>query len=129
MSNNPKEIAVEWLKYAEGDLKSAQVLGIAENIPFRNVCYLAQQCVEKSLKALLILSNSDIIRTHDLDTLLLRLPDEMQKLFSEYDLSWLSEWSVEARYPGDWPEVTFAEANQAIGIAKDIYELVEEIFK
>lgn len=52
MNNNfsPKNIALDWLRYAEGDLNSAQILAVAENIPFRNVCYLAQQSVEKSLR-------------------------------------------------------------------------------
>jgi hypothetical protein len=36
-----KEVASQWLVYAGGDLKSAVVLFGGEDIPLRNVCYLA----------------------------------------------------------------------------------------
>ena len=41
-----QKLAGEWLKYAEGDLKSAKALNAGEDLPLRNACYLAQQSVE-----------------------------------------------------------------------------------
>jgi HEPN domain-containing protein len=129
MSDKGKEVAIQWLLYAKGDLKSAKVLIAAKDIPMRNVCYLAQQSVEKSLKALLILLKVSIIKTHDLDLLVNKLPQDIKKKFDSFDLSWLSEWSVEARYPGEWPDATISEARQAIDIAEDIMKISDDIFK
>ena len=45
--------AREWMTYAQGDLVSAEAVLRAPDAPPRNVCYLAQQAVEKALKAVL----------------------------------------------------------------------------
>ena len=37
-------------------------------------------------------------------------------------LSQQSEWAVEARYPGDWPEATIEEAREALGLAREVYK-------
>jgi HEPN domain-containing protein len=129
MSNKEKEVAIQWLLYAKGDLKSAKALIAAEDIPMRNVCYLAQQSGEKSLKALLILLKIGIIKTHDLDLLVNKLPQDFKNKFDSFDLSWLSEWSVEARYPGEWPDATIYEARQAIDIVEDIIKMINGIFE
>jgi HEPN domain-containing protein len=130
MNNNheQKMIALQWLNYAEGDLKSAQTLNSKDDLPFRNACYLAQQSVEKSIKSLMILLGIEIIRTHDLDALIQRLSVECKAQFDKFDLSWLSEWNVEARYPGDWSEATRRDADLAVYIAENIYKLVLEMF-
>jgi hypothetical protein len=41
------------------------------------------------------------------------------------DLAELSEWSVEARYPGDWPEATGGDAQTAVATARLIVCAVE----
>lgn len=44
-----------WIKKAEGDLKTAEhALTLKERCPFDTVCFHAQQCAEKYLKALLV---------------------------------------------------------------------------
>lgn len=44
-----------WIKKAEGDLKTAEhTLTLKERCPFDTVCFHAQQCAEKYLKALLV---------------------------------------------------------------------------
>jgi HEPN domain-containing protein len=42
----------EWVAKAENDLKSAAHLLTMKDCPVDNVCFNAQQCVEKYLKAL-----------------------------------------------------------------------------
>jgi len=124
MNASPEQYALakKWLAYAEGDLQSAKVLSAGTGVPERNVCYLAQQCAEKSLKALLIFWGIEISRTHDLDALLRKFPAEQREKFTEFDLSWLSEWNVEGRYPGDWPEATTDDARQAVELAEAIHK-------
>lgn len=123
MKGKEREIARQWLEYASGDLKSAVALNNNEGIPMRNVCYFAEQSVEKTLKALWIYFGITLIRTHDLDLLANKMPDEIRAKLELYNLSWLSEWSVEARYPGDWPEATEEDARKAIGMAQEILDL------
>jgi HEPN domain-containing protein len=122
------QIINQWLSYAEGDLQSARALENAD-APLRNVCYFAQQSVEKLFKALLVFYGIDIIKTHDLDVLLLRLPDSVRPEFELYDLSWLSEWSVEARYPGEWPDITREEVALALKMAEDVLNKVKRILQ
>ena len=45
------------------------------------------------------------------------------------DLSALTEWTIEARYPGEWSEPTCADAVKAESTARSVYELVEADFK
>ncbi len=79
MSAEKEAVAQQWLHYAEGDLLSAKVLAASNDLPPRNACYLAQQCAEKALKAVLILADIELIRTHDLDALVQRMPDEWRE--------------------------------------------------
>jgi HEPN domain-containing protein len=80
----------------------------------REACYLAQQAAEKALKALLIFLTVDFPRTHDLDRLCSLLPPDVATRRDHADLSWLTGWVVEARYPGDWPEATTQDARMAV---------------
>ncbi len=40
------------------------------------------------------------------------------------DLAELTEWAVEARYPGDWPEASPDDARRAVEEARAVYECV-----
>lgn len=56
-----------WFKKAESDLKTAEhILTLKESCPFDIVCFHAQQCAEKYLKALLVFRSIDFPKTHDL---------------------------------------------------------------
>lgn len=68
----------------------------------------------------------DFPKTHDLDLLRTLLPEDWKTRLEPVDLAELSEWSVEARYPGDWPEVTSADADQAVALARRVIDLVTE---
>ena len=51
----PLEIVNQWVEKAEHDLRNAEhTLTLQEDCPFDTVCYHAQQCAEKYLKAFLI---------------------------------------------------------------------------
>lgn len=121
MNAETEAVVQQWLQYAGGDLLSAKALAASNDLPPRNACYLAQQCAEKALKAILIAVNIEPIRTHDLDALVQRMPEERKESFVDFDLSWLSEWCVEARYPGDWPEAISEDAIKAVEMAEGIY--------
>lgn len=107
-----------WLNYAEEDLKSAEVLLNSKNVFPRNVCYLCQQSVEKSLKAIYIFLNLSFHKTHDLDFLLESLPLDWKSNLNLTKLSDLTEWAVEARYPGDYSPPSEKDALDSINSAK-----------
>ena len=70
MPENDKVITVvhEWVIKAENDLRAAShILKLGEECPTDTVCFHAQQCVEKYLKAFLVLEGIDFPKTHDIE--------------------------------------------------------------
>jgi HEPN domain-containing protein len=76
------------------------------------------------LKAVLIFLQVDFPRTHDLDRLRHLIPGGWQVAQEHPDLADLTEWAVEARYPGDWPEATEADARAAAQHARAVWTSV-----
>ena len=95
-----------WLRYAQEDLIAAESLIVLQTIASRHVCWLAQQAVEKALKSVLVFLQIDFPRRHDLDALRNLIPVGWPLKEEHPDLADLTEWAVEARYPGDWPDAT-----------------------
>lgn len=74
-----KAYAHELLRIAQGDLESAQLL--SKNIGVgrkENICYTAQQSIEKALKAVLCWLGKPIPMTHSIELVLDRLPSNIQ---------------------------------------------------
>jgi len=83
-------------------------------------CWLAQQAAEKALKALLVLSQTDFPWRHDLDALRNMLPEKYATRAACPELAALTERAVEARYPGEWPEASAADAASAVEQARAV---------
>ena len=66
---------------------------------------------------MLLILGKEIVRTHNLVSLLKLLPEVEWDENQLDEAEWLTEWAVEARYPGDWDVVTRDEAARAITIA------------
>jgi HEPN domain-containing protein len=103
-----------WLRYAQEDLLTAQTMLGHTGVAPRHLCWLAQQVVEKAIKAVLVFLQVDFPRTHDLDALRDLVPHGWPFRAEYPDLATLTEWAVEARYPGDWPEANEADARAAM---------------
>src|SRR5256885_3366536 len=97
-----KPITREWIKKAEGDWTSAQREARARKAPnYDLACFCTQQCAEKYLKARLVEAGIAFKKTHDLEALLtLVLPIEPNWNVLQSDLKYLSDFSVDYRYPG-----------------------------
>ena len=92
-----------WIKKAESDFKTAEhILTLKESCPFDTVCFHAQQCVEKYLKARLCEAGRRVYKVHDLAALLDAVV-AVEPLWESYraDLAYLSEFAVRFRYPGE----------------------------
>jgi HEPN domain-containing protein len=120
-----KEDTVRWFGYAKEDLRSAEMLLSGKWIPFRNVCYLSQQAVEKAIKAVYVASNVAFVKTHNLDALKNQLTGYWKFKTKFPDLSALNVWAVESRYPGDWEEAIEADARNAYELAVTVIETIE----
>jgi HEPN domain-containing protein len=94
----------------------------------RHICWLAQQAAEKAIKAILVFLEIDFPWRHDLDALRNLIPAGWQVKDEHPDLAGLTEWAVEARSPGDWPEATEADARSAAGQARAVWESVHADF-
>ena len=116
--------AQRWLRYAREDLHVVQLM-LAENPPVaRHACLHSQQAAEKALKAALVLEGIDFPYVHDLRALRNLVPGEWPVNIPAVVLARLTEWGTEARYPGDWPEPTTADATRAESEARSIYDAV-----
>lgn len=115
----------EWLAHGRSDLAFAR-LGLNQDILPEQICFHAQQSVEKALKAVLLHEGIDFPFTHDLEALLdtlsaagIEVPDELQ------DVGLLTPYAVETRYPGFWGEIGEADVHEAIGLADKVLTWAE----
>ena len=96
-----KPLSREWVKKAEEDYRVARRERDAKPSAYSAVCFHAQQCVEKYLKATLQEHEVPFYRTHDLEALMkLSLPFAPDLEEYKEELQWLTAFAVEARYPG-----------------------------
>ena len=115
-----------WIKKAEHDLTTASV--VLENKPdvTDTVCFHAQQCVEKALKAYLTLADVHVEKTHDLAYLLDRCSAILPR-FEEIrqHARALTDYAVEVRYVDDWRDIPWEEARSAVGLAEEALAFVK----
>jgi len=125
MNQNNSKNYLDWFQKADEDeLNAGSILKHRDGTP-SGVCFLSQQMAEKYLKGLLIYNNKSFPKIHDLiqlQTLLLDIIPDIKDYSNELDL--LTTYYFEARYPGDYPEFTWKEAEQAYESAKRIKEFV-----
>jgi HEPN domain-containing protein len=124
--NEPDHLAEtrRWLRFAAEDLGFAETAFKEEGNPPRHICWLAQQAAEKALKGALVFLQKDFSKTHDLDALRNLLPKGWRARQDCPGLADLTEWALEARYPGDWPEATRDDARAALKQARGVLEAV-----
>jgi HEPN domain-containing protein len=124
MSDIERTDADRWLKFAADDLHAAETIFAAKHLPHRLVCFHCQQSAEKSLKGLLIYLKIDFPKTHDLNLLKRLVPDGIAAKQDIPDMSELTVFAAESRYPGDFPEAGGNNATDAIRVAERVLDLV-----
>ena len=111
----------EWLAKADNDLKTAaHTLTLAKDCPTDTVCFHAQQCVEKYLKALLVYRATAFPKTHDIRVLRALLPPRLRPKLESKVQDQLTRYATVLRYPGAGPDVPLAEARRAVAIARRV---------
>lgn len=124
---DPGGEARRWLRFADEDLKTAAAMTQEESFVPRHACWLAQQAAEKAIKGALVKRQTDFPRSHDLELLWNLLPEPRNQEIDIRELARLSEWAVEARYPGDWSEASIEDARQAVKVARLILTSIASI--
>ncbi|MGH7966029.1 MAG: HEPN domain-containing protein [Candidatus Binatia bacterium] len=96
-----RPITREWIEKAEEDYRVARRERDAQPPVYTAVCFHAQQCAEKYLKAVLQEQEHPFYRTHDLEALMKLCLSVIPELENYRErLQWLTVFAVEARYPG-----------------------------
>ena len=129
---DPKRLADiirEWVMKAENDLVNAlhTLEIIEEECPTDTVCYHAQQCIEKYLKAFLVFVDIDFPKTHDISKLVMLLREKIHIDLSVEEQRRLTGYATVTRYPGDYEPISMTEARHAVSLARRVRKAIRKI--
>ncbi len=118
----------EWLKRARSSLELAK---FSDNklVCYEDLCFQAQQAVEKGLKGLLIYYGVEPEKTHNLFILLQELEKHTEITTDIKNVLKLYNYAVQTRYPGDYVEITKEEYEESIAISERCFKWIEEKIK
>ena len=121
--NGMNPLTLEWIEKAEGDYRTAKWLQQDPEPVHHSICFHAQQCIEKYLKAWLQEANIHTPRTHNLEELLdlivPTLPDWSQW---QPDFKIITVYAVDPRYPGD--SRTAEDTQHAMHVCDEVRQAV-----
>lgn len=123
-----REIILNWLKRARGSLERAKIGKVSQGILYEDLCFDAQQAVEKSLKAILVKLNQSFPKTHSIGILLKLIEEagiEIPENINQAKL--LTAYAVDTLYPGDYEPVNKEEYKEALKIAEDVFKWLDNI--
>ena len=121
-----KQTAIgRWLSKAQNDLVTAQTMLTTDPPVTDVVCFHAQQCAEKSLKAFLVFIDIHAEKTHYLPRLV-ELCRSVDPAFEEISdaAAELTDYAVVVRYPDEWRDIPVGEASEARKKAEEILMFV-----
>jgi HEPN domain-containing protein len=123
-------IAWEWINKAENDLKNAShTLKLGKECPTDTVCFHAQQCIEKYLKAFLVVLEIGFSKTHDIETLLWLIPKNIRIPLSVTEQRQLTAYAALTRYPGLYEPISLAEAKRAVKLAQRVKTKMQKLLE
>jgi HEPN domain-containing protein len=94
---------------------------VTPDVLLEDVCFDAQQAVEKALKALLVSKGEQVPRTHAISELITLLADLGFDIPADVnEASALTDYVVAARYPGPSEPVLVEDYEKAVAIAKAV---------
>jgi HEPN domain-containing protein len=125
---NKEETIKGWLLLADGDLKTAEDELRMKEAVTNAICFHAQQCVEKCLKAYLTLVNQPFGKTHDIAELveLAKKSDREFETLYKLKANKLTRYAVEIRYPDEFYIPSLDEARESLEIAREARKFIVE---
>jgi HEPN domain-containing protein len=125
-----KKVTEEWLKAAADDLRVIEKISSDDDLTHM-VAFHSQQCIEKSLKAVIEDYEIGSIRIHNLERLFEIVRDHVPIDPDSVLTAMLDKLYIDARYPGDLgllpggkPTVKHAEKFHAF--ARSVYETIKK---
>jgi HEPN domain-containing protein len=113
-----------WLERAKSSLILAGVKN-KKGIFYEDLCFQAQQAVEKGLKSLLVFYGIEPEHTHNIANLVQELEKQAKVPASVKNAVILNDYAVQTRYPGDYVPVKYKEYKKVLQTAKEVLKWVE----
>jgi len=117
----------EWLAKADNDLLNAvHTLKLGSDCPTDTVCFHAQQCVEKYIKALLVFQGATSPKTHNIRELRALLRPRLRPKLETKVQDRLTLYATVWRYPGAGLDIPLGEARESVAIARRVRKEVRK---
>ena len=116
--------AKELFNIAKGDFDTAVAISKSENVRLENAFFMAQQAIEKALKALLVSHEVSVPLVHDLGALLAKIPDSLDPPYG-YELNDLNQYATIRRYEEGSYQVSNEELQTVLTKTSEILNWVE----
>lgn len=109
-----------WLERAHSNLLIAEK-GRRKGVMLEDLCFNAHQAAEKALKAVCLFKGIDFPKTHSLIRLMdLLETNEIKIPGTVKSADILTQYAVQARYPGPSEEITLDEYQEALNLAAKV---------
>ena len=123
-------VAREWTAKGDNDLKNAvHTLKLGKDCPTDTVCFHAEQCVEKYLKAFLVALEKPFPKTHDIESLISLMPKDIRLGLTVEEQRRLTEYATVLRYPGPYEAISLSEAKQAVKLAQRVQRKIRKLLE
>lgn len=122
-TGSPLDDPREWISRARSNLVQAKTP--QSGVYLEDLCFQARQAAEKSFKALLLAREGSFPYTHDLARLIGLVEENEEVPERIRQAARLTDYAVEARYPGVAEPVTEEEYRKAVELAEDVLSWVE----
>lgn len=114
-----RNLGYDWVKRAKSNLDRAKTGRISQDVLYEDLLFDAQQCVEKSLKSLLVGLDIQYPWRHDIDVLFnlisisgIEIPKELR------DAVIITRYAVHTRYQGFTEPVSEGNHQEALELAE-----------
>lgn len=121
-----KSYAKTLLAIAKEDYMCAHALARNSKTRKETALFLVQQCIEKSLKAVLCYLGSPVPLVHDLGALVGKMPDKIHPPYG-YELSRFNDYAGILRYERGSQKISAKDVVAALKIARDVQNWAHEI--
>jgi HEPN domain-containing protein len=124
-----KKISEEWLKAAKDDLRVADKI-ITDETLTHMVAFHSQQCIEKSLKAVMEEYGIDLVKIHNLERLLAIVKNHVKIDVDIVLIEKMDKLYIDSRYPADFGllpdgKPTIEDAEEFYDAASSVHEVVK----
>jgi len=118
------QIYKEWFEKAnEDELAGEEVLKNPHL--YAPACFHFHQTAEKYLKGFLVFNSNGYPKSHDLLELASLIADLAPDIMNlEEELLLLNDYYIETRYPGDYPEFSLKDAEDARKAAREVKDFI-----